>query len=893
MTNSLNSFGARSSLDVEGRSLTYFSLKSPALSAFGVDRLPYSIKVLLENLLRHEDGVKVRADDVEALARWAETPTRHGEAAGDDAREIAFTPERVLMQDLTGVPAVVDLASMRDAIIALGGDPAKINPLVPVELVIDHSVILEHTGTPESYEENVAIEYDRNVERYTFLKWAQSSFKQFRVVPPGMGICHQVNLEHLARVVFENDGVAYLDTVVGTDSHTTMVNGLGVLGWGVGGIEAEAGMLGQPTSMLIPPVVGLRLSGATREGVTATDVVLTITELLRKHGVVGKFVEAYGPGVASLSLETRATIGNMSPEYGATCAIFPIDQVTVDYLKFTGRPKSQLDLVEAYAKAQGLWHDGNAVEPVYSEHVELDLSTVEPSLAGPKRPQDRVSLSGARGAFRNALGREPIEVRGIEAADHLRDGDVTVAAITSCTNTSNPAVLVAAGLVAKRAVELGLTAKPWVKTSLAPGSRVVMDYLERADLVGPLDQLGFYLAGYGCTTCIGNTGPLLSGVSEAVNEHDLSVVSVLSGNRNFEGRIHPDVKQNFLASPPLVVAYALAGTIDIDLSSEPLGQGANGEPVFLADLWPTDAQVAEAVRSSVTPEMFEERYASAFSGDLRWQGVPTTNAVTYAWDDQSTYVKLPPYFEGLTMEPGTVSDLSGVRVLAKLGDSVTTDHISPAGNIRANVPAGRYLIDGGIEPSDFNSYGTRRGNHEVMVRGTFANIRLRNQMAPGTEGGVSVKLPEGTQMSIFDAAMAYAQEGTPLMIIGGKEYGSGSSRDWAAKGTKLLGVKAVLVESFERIHRSNLVGMGVLPLQFLTGESASTYGLDGTETFSIAGLDPLNRGETVPRVRLTATRSDGEEVEFEVRLRIDTPTEADYYRHGGVLNFVLRQLAAQ
>jgi len=893
MTNSLNSFGARSSLDVEGRSLTYFSLKSPALSAFGVDRLPYSIKVLLENLLRHEDGVKVRADDIEALARWAETPTRHGEAAGDDAREIAFTPERVLMQDLTGVPAVVDLASMRDAIIALGGDPAKINPLVPVELVIDHSVILEHTGTPESYEENVAIEYDRNVERYTFLKWAQSSFKQFRVVPPGMGICHQVNLEHLARVVFENDGVAYLDTVVGTDSHTTMVNGLGVLGWGVGGIEAEAGMLGQPTSMLIPPVVGLRLSGATREGVTATDVVLTITELLRKHGVVGKFVEAYGPGVASLSLETRATIGNMSPEYGATCAIFPIDQVTVDYLKFTGRPKSQLDLVEAYAKAQGLWHDGNAVEPVYSEHVELDLSTVEPSLAGPKRPQDRVSLSGARGAFRNALGREPIEVRGIEAADHLRDGDVTVAAITSCTNTSNPAVLVAAGLVAKRAVELGLTAKPWVKTSLAPGSRVVMDYLERADLVGPLDQLGFYLAGYGCTTCIGNTGPLLSGVSEAVSEHDLSVVSVLSGNRNFEGRIHPDVKQNFLASPPLVVAYALAGTIDIDLSSEPLGQGANGEPVFLSDLWPTDAQVAEAVRSSVTPEMFEERYASAFSGDLRWQGVPTTNAVTYAWDDQSTYVKLPPYFEGLTMEPGTVSDLSGVRVLAKLGDSVTTDHISPAGNIRANVPAGRYLIDGGIEPSDFNSYGTRRGNHEVMVRGTFANIRLRNQMAPGTEGGVSVKLPEGTQMSIFDAAMAYAQEGTPLMIIGGKEYGSGSSRDWAAKGTKLLGVKAVLVESFERIHRSNLVGMGVLPLQFLAGESASTYALDGTETFSIAGLDPLNRGETVPRVRLTATRSDGEEVEFEVRLRIDTPTEADYYRHGGVLNFVLRQLAAQ
>jgi aconitate hydratase len=893
MTNSLNSFGAKNSLEVQGRTLTYFSLKSPALAEFGVDRLPYSIKVLLENLLRHEDGVKVRAADVEALARWAETPTRHGEAAGDDAREIAFTPERVLMQDLTGVPAVVDLASMRDAIIALGGDPAKINPLVPVELVIDHSVILERTGTAESYEENVAIEYDRNVERYTFLKWAQSSFRQFRVVPPGMGICHQVNLEHLARVVFENDGVAYLDTVVGTDSHTTMVNGLGVLGWGVGGIEAEAGMLGQPTSMLIPPVVGLRLSGTTREGVTATDVVLTITELLRKHGVVGKFVEAYGPGVASLSLETRATIGNMSPEYGATCAIFPIDQVTIDYLAFTGRPKSQLELVKAYAQAQGLWHDENAIEPVYSEYAELDLSTVEPSLAGPKRPQDRVSLSGARGAFLNALGREPIEVRGVEAADHLRDGAVTVAAITSCTNTSNPSVLVAAGLVAKRAVEFGLTRKPWVKTSLAPGSRVVMDYLERAELVEPLDQLGFYLAGYGCTTCIGNTGPLLSGVSDAVNEHDLSVVSVLSGNRNFEGRIHPDVKQNFLASPPLVVAYALAGTIDIDLSSEPIGTGTNGEPVFLSDLWPTDAEVADAVRKSITPEMFEERYSSAFSGDARWQGVPTTNAVTYAWDNQSTYVKLPPYFDGLTMEPGTVSDFTGVRVLAKLGDSVTTDHISPAGNIRANVPAGRYLTDGGIAQSDFNSYGTRRGNHEVMVRGTFANIRLRNQMAPGTEGGVTVKLPEGTQMSIFDAAMAYAQEGTPLMIIGGKEYGSGSSRDWAAKGTKLLGVKAVLVESFERIHRSNLVGMGVLPLQFLAGESAATYDLDGTETFSISGLDPLNRGETVSRVVLSATRVNGEVTAFEVRLRIDTPTEADYYRHGGVLNFVLRQLASQ
>ena len=889
---SLNSFQSKSTLNVGGRSLTYYSLQAEALKKFGVDKLPYSIKVLLENLLRHEDGAKVTASDIEALAKWAQTPTRHGEAAGDDAKEIAFTPERVLMQDLTGVPAVVDLASMRDAIIALGGDPAKINPLVPVELVIDHSVILERTGTPESYEQNVAIEYDRNVERYTFLKWAQSSFKQFRVVPPGMGICHQVNLEHLARVVFENDGVAYLDTVVGTDSHTTMVNGLGVLGWGVGGIEAEAGMLGQPTSMLIPPVVGLRLNGSPKEGVTATDVVLTITELLRKQGVVGKFVEAFGPGVTALSLETRATIGNMAPEYGATCAIFPIDQITVDYLAFTGRPKAQLELVEAYAKAQGIWHEAGAQEPVYSEYVELDLSTVEPSLAGPKRPQDRVSLSGVRGAFKTALGRDVKTVAGKDYAQSISDGAVTVAAITSCTNTSNPSVLVAAGLVAKKAVELGLSAKPWVKTSLAPGSRVVMDYLEKANLVEPLDKLGFYLAGYGCTTCIGNTGPLLDGVSDAVNEHDLSVVSVLSGNRNFEGRIHPDVKQNFLASPPLVVAYSLAGTVDIDLNTEPLGTGSNGQPVFLKDVWPTDAEVAGAVRASLTPKMFEERYASAFSGDERWKGVPSTNAVTYAWDDASTYVKLSPFFDGLSMQPGVVTDFTGIRVLAKLGDSVTTDHISPAGNIRANVPAGLYLTDGGVKAQDFNSYGTRRGNHEVMMRGTFANIRLRNQVAPGTEGGITIKFPENEEMFIYDAAMRYQAEGTPLMIIGGKEYGSGSSRDWAAKGTKLLGVKAVLVESFERIHRSNLVGMGILPLQFKAGETAETYKLDGTEVFAIAGLDPLNRGETVPTVQVTAKRANGEELKFEVRLRIDTPTEADYYRHGGVLNFVLRQLAA-
>ena len=891
MATSLNSFGARSELNVGGRTLTYYSLNAAALQPFEVSKLPYSIKVLLENLLRHEDGNKVLAADIEALARWAQTPSRHGEAAGDDAKEIAFTPERVLMQDLTGVPAVVDLASMRDAIIALGGDPNKINPLVPVELVIDHSVILEHTGTATSYDENVAIEYDRNVERYTFLKWAQSSFEQFRVVPPGMGICHQVNLEHLARVVFDHLGMAYFDSVVGTDSHTTMVNGLGVLGWGVGGIEAEAGMLGQPTSMLIPPVVGLRLSGATKEGVTATDVVLTITELLRKHGVVGKFVEAFGPGVTSLSLETRATIGNMSPEYGATCTIFPIDQVTVDYLAFTGRPAEQLALVEAYAKAQGVWHDATTDEPVYSEYVELDLSTVEPSLAGPKRPQDRVGLGQVRGAFKQALDREPKEVTGEHYAATLRDGAVTVAAITSCTNTSNPSVLVAAGLVAQAAIARGLSAKPWVKTSLAPGSRVVMDYLERANLVEPLDKLGFYLAGYGCTTCIGNTGPLLDGVSDAVNAHDLSVVSVLSGNRNFEGRIHPDIKQNYLASPPLVVAYAIAGTVDIDLQVEPLGFDQEGAPVFLRDLWPSDKAVADAVRASLTPEMFKARYASAFSGDERWQGVPSTNAVTYAWDENSTYVKLPPYFDGLTMEPGVVADIVGARVLAKLGDSVTTDHISPAGNIRSSVPAGLFLTEKGVAQQDFNSYGTRRGNDEVMVRGTFANIRLRNQMAPGTEGGITIKLPEGQQTSIFEASRAYLAEGTPLIILGGKEYGSGSSRDWAAKGTKLLGVKAVLVESFERIHRANLVGMGVLPLQFKAGESAATYNLDGTETFDIHGLAPLNKGETVPLVKVSAERNSGEVVEFEVRLRIDTPTEADYYRHGGVLNYVLRQLA--
>jgi len=883
-----NSFGSLASLEVNGTTLEYFSLTAAQLASIAdVARLPYSIKILLESLLRHEDGVKVTASDIEALTRWAENPQGHGEAAGEDAREIAFSPERVLMQDLTGVPAVVDLAAMRDVIAELGGNPSKINPLVPVELVTDHSVIVERSGSAASYEENVAIEYQRNVERYQLLRWAQGSFDGFRVVPPGIGICHQVNVEHLARVVFERDGVAFPDTVVGTDSHTTMVNGLGVLGWGVGGIEAEAAMLGQPTSMLIPPVVGLKLTGATKEGVTATDVVLTITELLRKQGVVGKFVEAYGPGVASLSLETRATIGNMGPEYGATCAIFPIDQVTLDYLAFTGRPAEQLALVEAYCKAQGLWHDPSAPEPVYSEYVELDLSSVVPSLAGPSRPQDRVTLPGIKDAFRGALGREPKEAEG------LRDGAVAVAAITSCTNTSNPSVLIAAGLVAKAAVERGLSVKPWVKTSLAPGSRVVMDYLAKADLVDPLDKLGFWLVGYGCTTCIGNSGPLLEGVSEKIQGNDLNIASVLSGNRNFEGRIHPDIKQNYLASPPLVVAFALAGTVDIDLTSEPIGVGSDGKDVYLADLWPSDADVAAAINASLTPEMFAQRYAAAFDGDEHWKAVSVAEGETFAWAPESTYVRRPTFLENVPAAPSAVHDIRGARVLAKLGNSVTTDHISPAGSIKKNVPAGTYLTGHGVAFEDFNSYGTRRGNHEVMVRGTFANVRLRNQLAPGTEGGMTTKLPEGIETSIFEASLDYEKEGTPLVILAGTEYGTGSSRDWAAKGTKLLGVKAVIVESYERIHRSNLVGMGVLPLQFLPGQSADSLGLDGTEVLSITGLEVLNDGVAPKTVSVTAINTDGVEKSFEVRVRIDTPTEAEYYRHGGVIPFVLRQLAAQ
>ncbi|MGH9090916.1 MAG: aconitate hydratase AcnA [Acidimicrobiales bacterium] len=907
-----DSFRARGDLVVGDRTFEIFRLGAEALGAgHDVARLPYSVKVLLENLLRHEDGLRVTAADVAAVAGWGRHPGAHGANAGDDAREIALSPERVLMQDFTGVPAVVDLAAMRDAIAVLGGDPGRINPLVPVELVIDHSVIAERSGGPGAYEENVRIEYERNIERYQLLRWAQGSFDGFRVVPPGTGICHQVNLEHLARVVFATpEGQAFCDTLVGTDSHTTMVNGLGVLGWGVGGIEAEAAMLGQPLSMLLPPVVGLRLLGELPEGTTATDLVLTITELLRHHGVVGSFVEAYGPGVASVPVETRATIGNMSPEYGATCTIFPIDGATVDYLRFTGRDEDHLALVEAYAKEQGLWHEPASDEPVYSATVELDLTTVEPSLAGPARPQDRVPLRGAGRAFREALGREPRSSGGggsgggsggtggdASGSDgdtgghRLADGDVVIAAITSCTNTSNPQVLVAAGLLAQRAVDRGLATKPWVKTSLAPGSRVVMDYLERAGLVAPLEQLGFYLVGFGCTTCIGNSGPLLPGLSEQVQEHDLSAVSVLSGNRNFEGRIHPDVRMNYLASPPLVVAYALAGTMDVDLAADPIGTDRDGNPVRLTDLWPSEQEVAEAIRASLSSDEFRRRYAAVYDGDDHWRSVPVAGGRTFAWDRESTYVLQPPFFEDMGAEPSPVTDVEGARVLALLGDSVTTDHISPAGAIKPSSPAGEYLAAHGVGRQDFNSYGARRGNHEVMMRGTFANVRLRNQLAPGTEGGVTVHLPDGEQASIYDASLRYRSDGVPLLVLAGKEYGSGSSRDWAAKGTALLGVRAVLAESYERIHRSNLVGMGVVPLQYAPGESASSLGLTGRETYSITGLTALGEGTIPKEVAVRAATDGGTTVEFQARVRIDTPMEAEYYRHGGILRYVLRQLA--
>ena len=888
----LDSFGARSTLAVGDRTFEIFRIAALA-DRFDVARLPYSIKVILENLLRHEDGVAVSASDIEAVAGWGIDPTAHGVGSAD-AAEIALTPERVLMQDFTGVPGVVDLAAMRDALSALGGDPSKVNPLVPVELVIDHSVIAEASGTTNAYDENVDVEYQRNVERYQLLRWAQQAFDGFRVVPPGMGICHQVNLEYLSRVVFAtDDGQAYCDTLVGTDSHTTMVNGLGVLGWGVGGIEAEAAMLGQPLSLLLPPVVGFRLTGTQPAGTTATDLVLTITNVMRKHGVVGKFVEFFGPGVAGVPLTDRATIGNMSPEYGATCAMFPIDEATLDYLRFSGRDADHVALVEAYANEQGLFLTPDSPEPVFSEIIELDLSTVVPSIAGPARPQDLVRLDTAAASFRETLGRER-RSQDTTLADGsttaIEDGHVVVAAITSCTNTSNPQVMVAAGLVARNARAKGLQAKPWVKTTLAPGSRVVMDYLDRAELSGPLAELGFDLVGFGCTTCIGNSGPLLPGVSEAVQAGDLSATSVLSGNRNFEGRIHPDVRMNYLASPPLVVAYALAGTMDLDLTTEPLGIGADGEPVLLADIWPTPEEVTSAVRASLTSDMFRARYASVFDGDARWQDVEAATGDTFSWDTSSTYVLRPTFLEGLSMEPAAVTDVTDARVLAKLGDSVTTDHISPAGNINPTTPAGRYLAEHGVERVDFNSYGARRGNHEIMVRGTFANVRLRNQLAPGTEGGITVHLPDGEQTSIFDAAERYAAEGVPLVVLAGKEYGSGSSRDWAAKGTALLGVRAVVAESYERIHRSNLIGMGILPLQFPDGQSADSLGLTGHEVFSITELASLNDGVSPKTVTVTAVDGD-RTVTFDARLRIDTPMEAQYYRHGGILPYMLRQMA--
>ncbi len=891
-----DTFNAKADLTVGDRTYEIFNITAPALSGrYDIARLPYSIKVLLENLLRHEDGPHVSADDIVAVADWGANPEGHGQAAGDAAHEIAFTPERVLMQDFTGVPGVVDLAAMRDALAGLGGNASQVNPLVPVELVIDHSVIAERSGDASAYDTNVSIEYGRNMERYQLIRWAQGAFRDFRAVPPGMGICHQVNLEYLSRLVFATeDGRAFCDTLVGTDSHTVMVNGLGVLGWGVGGIEAEAAMLGQPLSMLLPPVVGLRISGETKPGITATDVVLTVTELLRDHGVVGAFVECYGPGVGALPLETRATIGNMSPEYGATCTMFPIDQVTIDYLRFTGRDDEHLELVEAYARAQGLWHDPDAPEPVYSEHVSLDLGTVEPSLAGPARPQDRVALSVAGDAYRVALDRAPRSATTEPAAaphHQMTDGDVVIAAITSCTNTSNPQVMVAAGLVAKKAVERGLRSKPWVKTSLAPGSRVVTDYLERAGLTEPLQDLGFYLVGYGCTTCIGNSGPLLDGVTDAVKEADLSVASVLSGNRNFEGRIHPDVRLNYLASPPLVVAYALAGTIDIDLTTTPIGTDAEGSPVLLSELWPSMEEVSDTIRASLTSDMFRTRYSAVFDGDDYWKEVATAGGETYAWQDDSTYVQNPPFFEGMTMTPAPVTDIVDARVLAMVGDSVTTDHISPAGSIGPGTPAGRYLTDHGVAREDFNSYGARRGNHEVMMRGTFANVRLRNLLAPGTEGGVTLHLPDGAQTSIFDAAMQYADEHVPLVVLAGREYGTGSSRDWAAKGTALLGVQAVIAQSLERIHRSNLIGMGVVPLQFYKGDSVQSLGLTGHERFSISGLDVVNRGELPKELTVTATDDEDSVTEFRVIVRIDTPMEAEYYRHGGILQYVLRQMA--
>ncbi|GAA3698790.1 aconitate hydratase AcnA [Microlunatus aurantiacus] len=925
---SVNSFGSRATLQVGDAAYEIFRLDAVE----GQETLPYSLKILLENLLRTEDGANITADDIRALAAW--------DPSSQPNKEIQFTPARVIMQDFTGVPCVVDLATMREAMADMGGDPSKINPLAPAEMVIDHSVIADVFGTADAFVKNVEIEYGRNRERYQFLRWGQTAFDDFKVVPPGTGIVHQVNIEHLARVIFPRtvDGVtyAYPDTCVGTDSHTTMVNGLGVVGWGVGGIEAEAAMLGQPVSMLIPRVVGFKLSGALPEGATATDLVLTITEMLRQHKVVGKFVEFYGPGVSQVPLANRATIGNMSPEYGSTIAVFPIDSKTTDYLRLTGRSEDQIALVESYAKEQGLWHDDDR-EPRYSEYLELDLSSIVPSIAGPKRPQDRVILAHAKQGFREALrdyvgaddlkGYDESVAESFPASDsptgsggngnsepheygedvptdigrpskktkltldgaevEIDHGAVTIAAITSCTNTSNPSVMIGAALVAKKAVERGLTRKPWVKTTLAPGSKVVSDYYDRSGLTPYLDKLGFNLVGYGCTTCIGNSGPLIPEVSQAVQENDLAVVSVLSGNRNFEGRINPDIKMNYLASPPLVVAYALAGSMDIDITTEPLGHDESGNPVYLKDVWPTEAEIDEIVASSIGAEMFTDSYADVFAGDQQWQSLPTPEGDTFEWDAESTYVRKPPYFEGMPADPQPVVDIADARVLLKLGDSITTDHISPAGAIKADGPAGTYLSEHGVERRDFNSYGSRRGNHEVMIRGTFANIRLRNQLAPGTEGGFSrdFTVDGGPVTSVYEASENYIAAGIPLVVLAGKEYGSGSSRDWAAKGTALLGVKAVIAESYERIHRSNLIGMGVLPLQYPEGQNAESLGLTGEETFQFTGVTELNNGTTPKTVKVTAG-----DISFDAVVRIDTPGEADYYRNGGIMQYVLRSL---
>ena len=882
---SKNSFGARTSLEVSGKSYEIFDItKLPS-----AETLPFSLKILLENLLRTEDGANITAKQIEALASW--NPDSQPDT------EIQFTPARVIMQDFTGVPCVVDLATMREAIAELGGDPSRVNPLAPAELVIDHSVIADTYGTKDSFQQNVDIEYERNQERYRFLRWGQSAFDEFKVVPPGTGIVHQVNIEYLARVVMVRsvDGVerAYPDTVVGTDSHTTMVNGLGVLGWGVGGIEAEAALLGQPVSMLIPRVVGFKLKGSLPVGTTATDLVLTITEMLRKHGVVGKFVEFYGPGVSALPMANRATIGNMSPEYGSTVAIFPIDEETIKYLELTGRTAEQLALVESYAKRQGNWHDPNAT-PRYSEHLELDLASVVPSIAGPKRPQDRVSLSDAKAAFAKSVptylsdksARTPVDVTVNSRAGSVTNGSVVIASITSCTNTSNPSVMIGAGLLAKKAVEKGLQSKPWVKTTLAPGSKVVTNYYEKSGLTPYLEKLGFNLVGYGCVTCIGNSGPLPIEVSKAVNDNDLAVAAVLSGNRNFEGRISPDVKMNYLASPPLVVAYSIAGSMDHDFDKDPLGKDAQGNDVFLKDIWPSPSEIQAVIDGVVSSEMFKKDYSSVFAGDHRWTSLATPTGKVFEWDAKSTYVRKPPYFEGMPRNPVPVTDIKGARVLAKLGDSVTTDHISPAGSIKADSPAGKYLAENGVAKADFNSYGSRRGNHEVMIRGTFANIRLKNLLLNGVEGGFTRNfLNNGEQTTIYEASMAYQAAKIPLVILAGKEYGSGSSRDWAAKGTALLGVKAVIAESFERIHRSNLIGMGVLPLQFNDGQNAESLGLTGDETFSIEGVTALNEGGIPASVKVTAGDKS-----FTAKVRIDTPGEADYYRHGGIMQYVLRSL---